>query len=313
MDAIGGYFELELRKGEHFHKDALKLNTARNCFEYILKARGYKRVYMPFYTCEVMYHPLKKLKIDYLHYQINEKFEVEDLPVLNEGEAILYTNYFALKQAYIEQLAEVYGAGLIIDNAQAFYAPRVNGVDTFYSARKFFGVPDGAYLYTDCYLEEPLEQDISWDRVTHLVKRIDVSAEAGYDDFKRAEENLDDCQILLMSNLTQALLSNVDYSAVALKRRQNYMCLDAILGRRNKLRVPLNPEAVPLAYPYYTDDLFLKARLISNRIFIPTYWENVNRICAELSLENELAKHLIALPIDQRDVDLDKILKIIND
>ncbi len=35
MDAIGGYFELELRKGEHYHKDALKLNTARNCFEYV--------------------------------------------------------------------------------------------------------------------------------------------------------------------------------------------------------------------------------------------------------------------------------------
>lgn len=43
MDAIGGYFELELRKGEHYHKDALRLNTARNCFEYILLARKYKK------------------------------------------------------------------------------------------------------------------------------------------------------------------------------------------------------------------------------------------------------------------------------
>ena len=30
MDAIGGYFELELRKGEHFHKHALQFNSARN-------------------------------------------------------------------------------------------------------------------------------------------------------------------------------------------------------------------------------------------------------------------------------------------
>ena len=43
MSAIGGYFELELRKGEHYHKEALRLNTARNSFEYILRARGYKR------------------------------------------------------------------------------------------------------------------------------------------------------------------------------------------------------------------------------------------------------------------------------
>ena len=35
--AIGGYFELELRNGAHYHKDAIRLNTARNCFEYVEK------------------------------------------------------------------------------------------------------------------------------------------------------------------------------------------------------------------------------------------------------------------------------------
>ena len=29
MEAIGGYFELELHKGEEYHKDAISLNTAR--------------------------------------------------------------------------------------------------------------------------------------------------------------------------------------------------------------------------------------------------------------------------------------------
>ena len=37
MKPIGGYFELELRGGEHYHKDAIRLNTARNCFEYVEK------------------------------------------------------------------------------------------------------------------------------------------------------------------------------------------------------------------------------------------------------------------------------------
>ena len=35
-EAIGGYFELELSKGEHYHKGALRLNTARNCLESLL-------------------------------------------------------------------------------------------------------------------------------------------------------------------------------------------------------------------------------------------------------------------------------------
>lgn len=33
MQPIGGCFELELRKGEYFHKQALRFNSARNCFE----------------------------------------------------------------------------------------------------------------------------------------------------------------------------------------------------------------------------------------------------------------------------------------
>ena len=96
MSAIGGYFELELRKGEHYHKEALRLNTARNSFEYILRARGYKKVYMPYYTCEVMFQPLKKLEIEYSFYHIDESFEICNLPILKESEALLYTNYFAL-------------------------------------------------------------------------------------------------------------------------------------------------------------------------------------------------------------------------
>ena len=72
-DAIGGYFGLELRKGEHYHKDALRLNSARNCFEYVLLARQYKRVYVPYFTCEVMLEPLHKLGIEYTFYHINEQ------------------------------------------------------------------------------------------------------------------------------------------------------------------------------------------------------------------------------------------------
>jgi hypothetical protein len=33
--SIGGYFELELSRGEEYHSDAIRLNTGRNAFEYI--------------------------------------------------------------------------------------------------------------------------------------------------------------------------------------------------------------------------------------------------------------------------------------
>ena len=173
MKASGGYFELELHKGKHYHDNAKRLNTARNCFEYVLRARHYRKVYFPYYTCEVMLEPINKLGIDYEFYHINELLEPVLLPGLKANEAFLYTNYFGLKQSCVKRLADMYGNRLIVDNAQAFYAEPLSGIDTFYSARKFFGLGDGAYLYTDKDLQKDFEQDNSYDTLTHLLKRVD--------------------------------------------------------------------------------------------------------------------------------------------
>lgn len=314
MEAIGGYFELELQKGEHYHKDALMLNTARNCFEYILKARRYKKVYMPFYTCDVMFQPLAKLRIDYSYYHINDKFEIEELPVLNGGEAILYTNYFALKQDYVIQLASHYGSQLIVDNAQAFYAPRLEGLDTFYSARKFFGVPDGAYLYTDCILDECFQQDVSINRMSHLLGRIEYGAEVAYQDFRKADDSLDNLPIRYMSKLTDAILMSIDYTQVAKQRRKNYMYIMQSLARTNLLQFTPPDNCVPMAYPYVSNIFQLRQCMINNRVYIPRYWDGVGGLVDEGSVEHMLYLNLLSLPIDQRlDMqDIDKILNVIS-
>ena len=181
---------MELRRGEHYHKNAIRLNTARNCFEYVLRTRGSAKVYIPYYTCEVMLEPIRKLQIEYEFYHINEQLEPAVLPKLNANEAFLYTNYFGLKQECVKRLAMEYGKQLIVDNAQAFYAEPIDGIDTFYSARKFFGVPDGAYLYTDMTLQQEFEHDCSFDRTAHLLKRIDLGPEAGYQDFRMNDDAL---------------------------------------------------------------------------------------------------------------------------
>lgn len=171
MVAIGGYFGLELRHGEYYHKYAIRLNTARNCFEYVLRSRQYTKIYIPYYTCEVMLEPLNKLGVQYEFYSVNEKLEPIVLPDFKENEAFLYTNYYGLKQDCVLKLAGRFGNRLIVDNAQAFYAKPIQGIDTFYSARKFFGVADGAYLYTDKLLEEEFPQDESFDRMSSFVEK----------------------------------------------------------------------------------------------------------------------------------------------
>lgn len=320
MKAIGGYPELELRKGEHYHKDALKLNTARNCLEYILLARKYSKVYVPYYTCEAVLEPFEKspFPISYEQYHIDKDLEPIELPELKENEAFLYTNYFGLKQDCVERLSTHYGVKLIVDNSQAFFDMPVKGIDTFYSARKFFGVPDGAYLYTDTKLKDhytgELETDISYDRMSALTKRIDLGAEAGYEDFQDVENSLSRQPIKHMSKLTDALLRSIDYNNIREIRRKNFKNLYWSLFQKNKLWLKLREEAVPLCYPILTKISEVRSELIKNKIFVPKYWPNVLNWCKPNSIEYLLAQEILPLPIDQRysEEDMEKIISIIS-
>lgn len=313
MEPIGGYFELELRKGEHYHKNAIRLNTARNCFEYVLRTRNYKKVYVPYYTCEVMLEPIKKLGIGYEFYSINAFLEPVDQYALKGGEAFLYTNYFGLKQDCVKRLAKVYGVQLIVDNAQAFYAEPIQGIDTFYSARKFFGVPDGGYLYTEAKLNQVFEQDVSFNRMSHLLKRIDLGAEFGYQDFRVNDDSLCNSDIKLMSNLTQAVLSSVDYEVAKQKRRNNYSIIDAALGKSNLIEIGFEEEAVPMIYPYLTNDENLRMKLIENKVFVAMYWPNVMEWCEPEDYERRIAQNMVCFPVDQRisEVEIRKMIELV--
>lgn len=300
MEAIGGYFSLELPSYKEYHENAIKLNTGRNSLEYILCSHKYTKVYIPYYTCEVVLEPLNKLGIAYAFYHINFDFELTDVICLKKNEALLYTNYYGLKQRYVEKLALQYGSQLIVDNTQAFYAEPVNSVSTFYTCRKFFGVPDGAYLYTDIKLDIELKRDISYDHTTFLTKRIDLGAEAGYTDYRKQDDGLTGLPIKLMSRFTERMMRSIDYEDIKHKRRVNYMQLHNYLGTSNLLQLTLELDAVPMIYPYFVNKDGLRQHLIQNKIFVAKYWPNIEEWVCSDSIESHLASYMIPLPIDQR-------------
>ena len=314
MDAIGGYFSLELPLCEEYHKDAIRLNTGRNCLEYILRARKYNKVYIPYYTCEVILEPFKKLGINYEFYHININLELAYDIKLNKDNALLYTNYYGLKQRYVEKLAAKYGNQLIIDNTQAFYAKPIQGIDTFYTCRKFFGVPDGAYLYSDAKLDEDYEPDQSYERFAHLLKRIDLSAEQGYGDFRKTDDGLENQPIRKMSKLTQRMMQSIDYHTVAITRRENYIILHKSLGQDNNIKLSLEDDAVPMMYPYFVPQKGLREKLIDNKIFVACYWPNVMEWTSPKDIDYLLASQMQPLSIDQRygEEEMNEIIKNIN-
>lgn len=297
---IGGYFSLELPKYEEYHDKAIKLNTGRNSLEYILRSKLYKKVFIPYYSCSVILEPIIKLGIEYEFYHININLELEKEIQISNQEALLYINYFGLKNSYVKKLAEQYDQRLIIDNTQAFYALPLPGIDTFYSCRKFFGVPDGAYLYTEAQAFFEIEQDYSFERMEFLLKRIDLSAEEGYAAFRKESDSLIGQPIKKMSYLTNRMMQSIDYEMVANRRRANYKHLDMILSDSNKLNIILEEDAIPMIYPYLTDVDSLRSNLIQNKIFVAQYWPNVSKWSSKDSLEYQLAKFINPLPIDQR-------------
>lgn len=318
---IGGYFGLADREEECKLpiENSVMLNTGRNSLEYILTCiPDIKKIYLPVFTCEVVLEPLIRNNIIYDFYSINKDLEIKDDIVLKEDEYLIANNYFGIKDKYIENLSKKFNDHLIIDNAQAFFAPVLPNIKAFYSARKFVGVADGGYAVgvdskgTSCF-----EEDDSSLHNSHLIIRRDYGAEAGFKYYQQNETKLDNQPIKGMCRNTKDILCHINYDRVKAIRRKNFEYLHNTLGKSNQLNIPqANTFVCPMVYPYYINHgCDLRDRLIKNKIFVARYWPNVLDWCAKDSLEYILANNIIAIPIDQRygEKEMKYIIKILND
>ncbi|XHR96722.1 hypothetical protein ACFJIV_08730 [Mucilaginibacter sp. UC70_90] len=70
LKPIGGYLELELPKGNEYYPDLVRLNTGRNALEYILIQKKYHKIYIPYFTCDVLLEPIARTGIQYQFYHV---------------------------------------------------------------------------------------------------------------------------------------------------------------------------------------------------------------------------------------------------
>lgn len=323
-DAIGGYFgeeELTGKFNAFIHEDGVLLNLGRNAFKYICNSIPglIESIYIPRYTCPVVWDAIFSTgKVKF--YRINKELEIEEDVPLDENDYIVVNNYFGIKDAYVERLSHKYGNHLIIDNAQAFFAPVISDTYSFYSPRKYFGVPDGgvAYLASNAKAIVCDEHDDSSERLAHLKIRRESGAEAGFAIYQQNEHKLDDLPILQMSEYTHNVLKGIDYETVKEKRRANYQMLHEALGAMNELPLPTEETfACPMVYPFIGqgDNEALRKTLRDNRIYAASYWPGVGGEASDNTIENILAKSIIPLPIDQRynEKDMKRIINVILD
>ncbi|MBE6047225.1 MAG: hypothetical protein E7213_02250, partial [Clostridium sp.] len=171
MREIGGYMQFETYYGPEYHEDAIGFNTARSSIKYIQSIENYNKYYIPYYLCDCMFEMLDELSIDYEFYHVDKEMLPAIEHEVKENECVYIVNYFGqVANETILNLKKRY-KNIIFDNTQAFFQKAVEGIDTIYSCRKYFGVSDGAYLYTDKKMESELEPDVNYNRFNYLIGR----------------------------------------------------------------------------------------------------------------------------------------------
>jgi len=317
MKPIGGYFELEVSKGDHqYHKTPHALKSGRSSLQYILNHLKPDVVYIPYYTCDALLEPFEATHISYRFYEINAQLEPATLIDLQPGEYFLYVNYLDLKRDTVARLTERYKEQLIVDCTQAFFA-KGNGVAWFFnSCRKYFGVPDGSYLYPpEGVRMRPIEMQNEEYLFDHLLKRFNGHPGEGYETFLK-NEVLAGNDVSNISKLSEYLLSQIDYDNVAATRRNNYQLLHDHFKSVNLFNAALPADSVPMSYPLLLDKIFDKQPLFAESIFIPTFWKDtLYRIDNGFTTEKSLTEYLLPLPVDHRynEEDMRRMMHILSE
>lgn len=309
MKEIGGYLEIEKNRGYEYHQDCIRLNTARNCLRYLIRNKNIKKIYLPYLLCSVIEDVCREEHIEVKYYSVLKNFKLQLPNGLEEDEYLYIINYYGqYEKSFLEGIVKQYQR-VIIDNVQAFFEKPILNVDTIYTCRKFFGVTDGAYLYSQATNTLELETDKSYNRIAYLFGRMECSANEFYSEYQENEEILDYLPVKQMSAVTQNILKGIDYNWVKKKRTENYLYLCERLKEINQLNVRKIEGAY--MYPLLLDNAeYIRKRLQARKVYIPVLWPNVVKDRKNM-YEGFLAENILPLPCDQR-YDLDDMQYVID-
>lgn len=298
MREIGGYIELDSYHLPMLHDGAIALNCGRNALAYVLRARRIKKLWIPKFICDSVTGVCEREGVPYALYGIGMDFRPAEEINLGDDEWLYFVNYYSqFDNDEISEYVKRYNR-VIVDNAQSYFQMPIPGVDTLYTCRKYFGVADGAFLYTDAKLNKELPLDESHERMGFLLGRFERPAEEFYSEYSANNKLFANEPIMQMSKLTDNLLHGIDYDAVEQQRRNNFEFLHKKLGRQNLLELH---EIGNFMYPFMIENgVRLRKMLQADRIFIPTLWPAVFDVTGSDDLEYKMAENILPLPIDQR-------------
>ena len=299
MKEIGGYIELEHNCSPMMHEGAIALNCGTACLAYLIRAKKIKKIMLPFFLCNCIKKVCQSEGVNIKYYRINQDFLPKQSLSPSIDEWVYVVNFYGqLTKEDILGLADKY-PNMIVDQAQAYFQKPMAGIDMIYTCRKFFGVPDGGFLYTDITLGKKLPKDESYERMRFLLGRYERTASEFYSEYAANNTLLENEPPKKMSKLTENLLRGIDYHSIKDVRTANYEYLYGQLKEVNQLT--LRKVCGAFSYPLLLHNgAFIRKELIKYKIYIPTLWPNVLLETEHDSLEYYYAENILPLPVDQR-------------
>ncbi|MEZ0317543.1 MAG: hypothetical protein ACAH10_11685 [Methylophilaceae bacterium] len=338
---LGGDFELgrEVFQGPAQAKGytnflapySIYLDTGRSALLVIAIAikqmGGTGKVWLPAYGCESISQAFLQAgyQIEYYSVGIDLLGIPSAMPKAVLGDTVLFIHYFGHLNKMMLKHTPLYreeGVWVIEDFVQAglMKAPLMSGDFAITSYRKLLSSPDGAILASKIPIDNLTkavdiapsdEAFVSAKVVAKIIRANNGNAKDFLSLIESAEGSLSNSIVPRhMSWLSQWIVSRLDISFIAAKRRENWIALFAELqqlrlkGFITPLFGFLDEVEVPLGMPVKVMNGkrdALRDYLVQRNIFCPIHWDmsflpNKKQFLVEV----QLSSSLLTLPIDQR-------------
>lgn len=314
----GGYLPLELNNDAEYFKEEnrlIRFNSIKSGIKFVISKVQPKRILVPFYYCPTTIEHIRTV-CEISFYHVDEQlcpFDYESFREYDRTEvAIILVDYWGTRYEEIVNIAnKISNATILLDFAHDFYAKALfrKNVYNLYSAKKFFGVPDGAYVVSDditcCDIDKYSYFSMSADYNSYLIESYEKGTNAAYIEKKNADKVIAS-RYDTMSILAIGLLKNVNYHEVKERRASNFNILNNTLSKYNHYLIDNTRQYPVYHYPLMIADMDdancerIKNQIINNNIYIPTMWIGDALRSDGFPYEKRFASRFIFLPIDQR-------------
>lgn len=299
--------------------------SGRDALKAIAKKHSMKcsRVLVPALCCDSILKPFKLHGYEIQAYKLKKDLTADYNDIIDKLKSdmvFLYYNYFGVKALDDNMLSSIrkilINGFMVEDRTHDIFIHRKSIIIADYtvvSIRKWAAIPDGGIIWS---AKTEKVFDKQEDDYYHTIRLEGMKGKSRYLrdgeerkkntyrlQFSEAERYLSEStDVSTISRGSYELIQSLDFKSIMKRRRENVLTLSHSLRDWNRLpNVFDNAVNSGLYYPIIVkDQIAVQKALILKQIYCPVIWPLPKEIQNSCAVSDYLAKHMLALPCDQR-------------